>query len=438
MFRTSNGGALASRRVVSRRSAPQFLIYSLLAVEFLDELLFGVREAAWPLVRDDLRLSYAEVGMLLSLPVLFGSVVEPLVGILGDVWRRRALVVAGGVLFAAASLGISLSGSFALLMASFALSNPASGAFVGLSQAALMDAEPRRREQNMARWTLAGSLGNTVGPLMLAASLAAGAGWRWPFAAIAALMLLMAFVAARLPFPTDAHDSNGGTDSAGERPNTVGGAALEPADGACERATFGASFVGGAREAWRALRRREVVRWLVLLEVGNLTADVLLGFLALYFVDVAGFTESSAAFAVIVWTLVGLPGDFLLVHLLERVRGLSYLRWSMTAALFIFPAFLLAESPTLKLVLLGLLGLSNAGWYAILKAQLYAAVPGRSATATLTLANVSGLFSALLPLAFGLAAQRYGLARMMWLLAAGPLVLSLSLWRTTIREDGES
>ncbi|HYP52564.1 MAG TPA: MFS transporter, partial [Pyrinomonadaceae bacterium] len=423
----SSAQETAPARAGARRG-PSLFVFTLLAVEFLDELVFGVREAAWPLIRDDLRRSYTQVGLLLSVPPVVGNVVEPALGVLGDVWRRRALVLAGGVAYTAGTLLVGVSPSFAALLFASVLSNPASGAFVGLSQAALMDAEPRRREQNMARWTLAGSLGNTVGPLMLAASLAAGAGWRWPFAAIAALMLLMAFVAARLPFPTDAHDSNGGTDSAGERPNTVGGAALEPADGACERATFGASFVGGAREAWRALRRYDVVRWLVLIELGNLTGDVLLGFLALYFVDVAGFTESSAAFALIVWTLVGLPADFLLIPLLERVRGLSYLRWSMLAALILLPAFLLAESPALKLVLLGLLGLSNAGWYAILKAQLYAAVPGRSATVTLTLANVSGLVGGLMPLAFGFFAQRYGLAQMMWLLVAGPLALTLSLW----------
>lgn len=41
-----------------------------------------------------------------------------------------------------------------------------------------------------------------------------------------------------------------------------------------------------------ALRQKEVLRWLVLLEFSDLMLDVLLGFLALYFVDVAGFSSS--------------------------------------------------------------------------------------------------------------------------------------------------
>ena len=42
------------------------------------------------------------------------------------------------------------------------------------------------------------------------------------------------------------------------------------------------------RDALRAIRRREVFRWLFLLELSDLLGDVLLGFLALYFVDAVG------------------------------------------------------------------------------------------------------------------------------------------------------
>jgi hypothetical protein len=127
----------------------------LLAIEFLDEFVFGTREAAWPLIRADLGLSYAQIGMLLGLPNVIGNLVEPALGILGDVWRRRALILGGGVAFALALLLTALSQSFPALLLSFILFYPASGAFVSLSQATLMDADPARHEQNMARWTFA-------------------------------------------------------------------------------------------------------------------------------------------------------------------------------------------------------------------------------------------------------------------------------------------
>jgi MFS family permease len=150
---------------------------ALLTVEFLDEFVFGAREAAWPLIRTDLGLSYVQIGLLLSVPNLVSSVVEPALGILADMWNRRVLILAGGLFFALSLLLTVLSADFWLLLASFVLFYPASGALVSLSQATLMDIEPARHEHNMARWTLAGSVGVVAGPLVL--SLAALLGWSW-------------------------------------------------------------------------------------------------------------------------------------------------------------------------------------------------------------------------------------------------------------------
>jgi FSR family fosmidomycin resistance protein-like MFS transporter len=382
------------------RRGPSLFVFTLLAVEFLDELVFGVREAAWPLMRDDLRLSYTQVGLVLSVPPIVGNLVEPVFGVLGDVWRRRALVLGGGVVFAAGTLLVGLAPGFGLLLAASVLSNPASGAFVGLSQATLMDAEPARREQNMARWALAGSIGNSMGPALVGACVWAGVSWRWGFLAAGALMLPAVAAVWRQPYGT-------------------------PAPTADARHAW-AALAGGLREALRALRRRRVVRWLVLLEVGDFTYDLLRGFLALYFVDVVGAGEARAALAVAVWTWVGLAGDIAVVPLLGRVRGLSYLRVSTSVVAVLFPALLLAEGFALKLALLGLLGLANAGWYAVLSAKLYEEFPGRSGM-VMTVGNVYGLAGAFVPLALGAFAERYGLAPMMWILAAGPLTLLAGL-----------
>jgi MFS transporter, FSR family, fosmidomycin resistance protein len=101
-----------------------------------------------------------------------------------------------------------------MLLASFILFFPASGMFVSLSQASLMDLEPSRHEQNMARWTFAGSLGIVVGPLLLSGLLAIGLGWRPAFGLLAALALIVLLFAWRWvpatgssadPFPQFAH-----------------------------------------------------------------------------------------------------------------------------------------------------------------------------------------------------------------------------------------
>jgi FSR family fosmidomycin resistance protein-like MFS transporter len=173
-----------------------------------------------------------------------------------------------------------------------------------------------------------------------------------------------------------------------------------------------------------------VLRWLVLLQLGDFTYDILRGFLALYFVDVVGVAGGRVAFAVAAWSGSGLAGDLLLIPLLERVRGLKYLRRSALVMLLLLPAFLAAPNVAVKLVLAGLIGVCNTGWYSILKAQLYSALPARSGAA-LALANVTGFAGSLIPLALGVFAERFGLSAAMWLLLVSPAALFAALPRGT-------
>jgi FSR family fosmidomycin resistance protein-like MFS transporter len=176
------------------------------------------------------------------------------------------------------------------------------------------------------------------------------------------------------------------------------------------------------------LRNWTVVRWLILLEFSDLMLDIFYGFLPLYFVDVAGFTPAQAALSVAVWTGVGLLGDFLLIPLVERVKGLDYLRISVVIEFILFPLFLLSSISWLKLVFIGLMGFFNAGWYAILKAKLFESMHGQSGAAQ-ALDNVSGLIGKLIPFGIGIAAQTFGLGAAMWLLLAGPIALLIGLPR---------
>ncbi len=372
-----------------------------LLIEFLDELIFGVTGAAWPLIRTDLRLNYVQIGLALSLPGIIGNIIEPFLGILGDVWKRRVLILGGGIFFTLACFLTAVSRNFVFLLISFIVFNPSSGAFVSLSQANLMDLDPSRHEHNMARWTFAGSIGVFLGPLVLGGAAFIGFGWRGVFFVLAGLAVLILAGAWRLlPRPSADHPLLPKLSSIWE----------------------------GIRNAFIALKSGAVVRWLVLLEFSDLMLDVLYGYLALYFVDVASFTVSNAALAVAVWTGFGLLGDFLLIPLLEKVRGLSYLRISVVLELILFPAFLLVPNPWAKLVIAGLLGLFNSGWYAILKGNLYSSMPGQSGT-VIALGNIVGFIGKFIPFGIGLAAEYFGLGSAMWLLLVGPVALLIGLPR---------
>ncbi|MBZ0316609.1 MAG: MFS transporter, partial [Anaerolineae bacterium] len=150
-------------RTTLRRMA--LLTPVLLLIELLDEFVFGAREAALPLIRDELDLSYQQIGLLLTVPIVIASVIEPLMFMLADVWKRKWLVLGGALLYGTELLVLAVTHDFMILLVSMIILFPASGALVGLAQAALIDSDPKRQEQQMARWTLAGSVGVVGGPL---------------------------------------------------------------------------------------------------------------------------------------------------------------------------------------------------------------------------------------------------------------------------------
>lgn len=89
---------------------------------------------------------------------------------------------------------------------------------------------------------------------------------------------------------------------------------------------------------------------------------------------------------------------------------------------------MLVEPFTAKLVLLGIIGLFNAGWYAILQGQLYDALGEQSGT-VLVVGNATGVIGAALPVLLGVVAESFGLDVAMWLLVVGPIAQIVALPR---------
>jgi MFS transporter, FSR family, fosmidomycin resistance protein len=398
-----------------------------LAVELADELVDGAKGAALPLIRHDLGLSYPQIGLLASVPLLVGGLLELPLGVLaGEGRRRRLAIAAGGIVFVLTLLGAASARSFAVLLCAFIAFFPASGAFVSLTQAELMDAWPDRQAQVMTRWDLAGSTGAVAGPLLLAAVLATGGSWRGTYLALAGLAALAwlglclhgphAGEMAAVPQTAEAADAETRADEAAEAAR-----ADKIAEAARER-----SWRVRGREVLAALRDWGTVRWLVLLQVADLLVDVFTGFLALYLVNVGHLRPAMAALAIAIRLGAALAGDAALIVVLERVRDLTVLRVSAVAAALLYPGFLLVPGIAAKLALLAVLSAATAPWYPLLQARLYGSLPGRSSVAV-TLSSAAGMAGGLGPLAVGLAAQAFGLGWALAGLTAVPLaVLALS------------
>lgn len=396
------GRALQTRRTSSRA----FLVLTILAIEFLDEYFDGARMVALPLLQTQLHLTYTQIGLLSTIPNLVSSLIEPVLGIWGDLGQRKRLILGGGITFALAVLLVAISQHWWMLLLGFSLFHPASGAFVSLSQATLMDSDPARHEQNMARWGVAGSLGVFAGTLSVSAVVALGWSWRSVFGAIVLLALLLTGLLRSAPFPKLNFSSPG----------------LCTEDSCSQEVSKPTHFWQGLRAALQLLQRGDVLRWLILLDLADLMLDIFMSLLPLYLVSIAQMNEAEAGLVVTLCIALGLVGDFLLIPLLERIRGLKYLRLSALLVLFLFPTFLLVPNLGVKLVLLVPLSLCRTGWYPVLMGQLYSALPGQSSS-VMTLGMIVGQFATLIPVGLGWVSDRYGLDITLWFLLLAPISL---------------
>ncbi len=373
-------------------------LLALYGVELLDELIYGLQGAILPHLKTDLALTYTEIGLLLTIPGLVGIVGEPFIGLLGDTRHRRALVIGGIVATAIGLWFVGIGQSFGIILFAFCILYVASGAYVNLAQATLIDRDPARAEQTMARWTLLGSIGVTIAPLIVTALFYLGYGWRGLYLSLAGVAGIYTALLLRQRFNTHA--------------------------GAEKRASPREMF----SDLLAALRNRELLRWVIVTELADLMLDKLLEVTGLYFHDVVGVDLGAASGAVAVFTLAGLIGGAILVPALDQVDGLRVLRVSAVIVLAAYIALLLAPNVWMKYALLALVGFSAAGWYPILRGRTYTVLPGQSGmiVAVTSLGNLSSVF---VPLIIGRVADMFGLQWAMWLLALGPIALIIGLPR---------
>jgi FSR family fosmidomycin resistance protein-like MFS transporter len=380
------------------------LSFLFLLIEFFDELTYAIDGAALPSIRHDLALTYAQVGLLLGLPHLLGAFIEPVLMLLGDTSLRKRLVIGGGLVVILALLLIATAQSFSVLLAAVVLSFPASGAFVTLSQATLIDLNPRREPHMMARWTLFGSIGNLVGPLILAAGFSLLLGWRWVFFALAGIALCLTILVWLQPFPV--HIPSSELHKAHPKPgvkNTL------------------QNILGNL---FAALTNLNLLRWTGLLLISDLLLDIFTSYLPLYFTDVVGISPAQASLLLSLGMAASLASDVVLIPLLEKIPGRTIVRLSALAVAILYPVWLLIPGLWAKIILVLVIKFITLGWYSVLQGEAYASAPGRSGT-VMAINSLAGIPGAFFPWIIGWSAGKIGLKSAMWILLLGPVCLAL-------------
>ncbi len=388
-----------TQTLFSRLKHVSILHITLLSMGLFDEIVSGFSTIGLPLFREQLGLSYTQIGLIFTVSALIGAVLEPLLNLLSERGTKRYWIL-GGLLVSTFGFVLKASTqSFVLLLLAFIVASPAGDAAVGLSQAALVELAPTQETRVMARWTFLSSIGDFFAPLIIVAIVSIHLGWTELWWIAASLWLVIAIIIGTRRFPN-------------------------PSKTVDEEVISTKALFTGLREA---LQDSTLLRWSALTVIPTMVDEVFLVFTALYLRDVVHVSQEAVGLIIAIHTTGALLGLFVLDRfLLQRStprRLLALLSLLVLVSMICLLSFHQLWVATLALFAIGL---GASGWYPIAKGQAYRRLPGRVGTVR----AVISLFAALdvaLPGIVSVIADHFGLITGLGFLGLAPVLMLLLL-----------
>ncbi|MEZ4658014.1 MAG: MFS transporter [Caldilineaceae bacterium] len=365
------------------RGNPTLLRATLFCLPLVDEMVGAIPVLALPLIRDELQISYVQVGLIETVVGLTSLLINPALEAASDHWPKPRLVLGGLLGMTLGFTLVSSSPTFGWLLLAFVVLGATNGAAVGLGGNILIDQDPQAAVATTTRWVFLSTIGDLLGPLLVAGTIALQGSWRLLTGGGALLWLIIGGLLSlqritALPTPRVAH---------------VDGQSL-----------------------WQSIRTNlrdgiatpHLLRWLFLATLPSLLDEMFLGFAALFLTDKLGVTPAFISLALLAPTLGGL------LSLLWMERGgkdwepsrlLGVAAW---VALIGVVGLVTAVHWALALPALFLVGLGAAPWYTVAQAQALKALPGRSGTVG-ALQTVFAPIEIAAPLLIGFVAERWGI-----------------------------
>lgn len=356
-----------------------------LAARFVDEFASGIVLVLLPTLRRTAGLGVGGIGLLLQVMDLVGGLADPAAGIAADLWRRRPLLVAGALGWAAALGTIALSPSLPGLVVAFACIGAASGMLAHTADVVLIEGHPDAADRISTVSTIVDTVGAILAPTVVVVLFRGDGSWRLLLLASAVAVTGYALLSVRTSFPVPVAEA---------RPpgSPLRGLMMEVRD-----------------RVRSILADRDARRWVAVLLLDGLV-DVAVAFEPLWLVDVAGFGQAGVGVHVAIELAASLVGLLVLDRMLRRWDAVLVLRWSLATLMVVWTAWVLVDGPAGQLLLVVPRAMAAAPIWPIARARALASLPGNAGTVGAVLSA-----SALLPTAavFGWAAGAVGLTPVM-------------------------
>lgn len=366
---------------------------SLLLVGFVEETVAFLPYGAVESIRQDVGLSYVQVGFLLALYPGIGLLATPL-GVVADHVSRRAMAAVGGVGYGAGLLLFAAGQNFVTLVVAVSLMGFAGDALVRAVEVALVDVAGDNVEPALARSNLLAAVGDLLGPLLLAAALGTGLGWRAAFWAAGAMMVAYGLVLATQPLPAPTRNND------------------------------------EKHRPWRAMLevardRRVIVAGLLVAMIGAFD-ETFIGFAVAFLITDRGLSPTVATLT----AGAGMAGGIIATAWASRtnrrrvgLRQCALLLLAGVTLLLLVPNVVVAAAVGTAAVGAAM----NLAWI-VLQAGYLTLRPGQAGT-TSAVAEAISQVGILAPLAIGLVADHHGLTTAMVLYVVIGAVFVASTWR---------
>lgn len=345
---------------------------------FWDELLSGMPAVLMPTLQQQLGLSLTQISLLSQLLNYVAMVVEPVSGLLIDVWSRKWLMGLGALGIGCSLILVGAAPTFGVLLLAYALYGAGSGPLAHTGDVVIVDAYPTVPDRAFTRSTMIDTVGALLGPLLVAAIFWLHLSWRGLLLAAGLGAVIYGLMIVRTGLPSPHHAQQAAKQG------------LLPAIWANIQVALG-DF--------------EARRWLLFLFCFDLLETPFL-LKTVWLVQEVGMAQGLVGLYVAAEMGMGLLG----LVALDRWRRVSSVHQvlrvvtGMVGALF--PLWLLLPGVWTRFGLMLPLAFFFAMYWPLAKASSLTAVPGRAGV----MQAVSSLFGIVpLPLLFGLLAQEIGL-----------------------------
>ncbi|MEM7531038.1 MAG: MFS transporter [Chloroflexota bacterium] len=358
---------------------------------FYDELAGGIPDVLMPTIQAQLGLSFTQVAMLRQVLDYVAAMVEPVNGILLDVWPRRWMMGFGAAMIGLSLLTMGIAPTVTLAFVWFIIAyifyGMGTGPLAHTGDVVVVEAYPDAPDRAFARSTLIDTIGALLAPLSVTLFIWQGLSWQVLLMVVGAGGFVYSVLIIHNGLPAHLNPTQSETH---ERERT--------------------RLLDTIRTNLRVvIRDQEAIRWLTLLFVfGVLETPMILK--TVWLAQEVGMSQVLIGLYVTAEMGVGIVSLVVLDQWRQRVSVQRVLQIVTLSVALLYPLWLLTPGIWPRIVLMIPLTFAFTMFWPILKASSLASVPGKAGSVT-ALTSLFGLIP--LPLLFGLLADGVGMTMAM-------------------------